>query len=64
MKTCAVGHCLWPARRYGLCVPHALTWALTPEFRLPDGPRSTEALGQFVARQEVRHALRASGGVP
>lgn len=57
-KTCAVGHCTHAESKDGLCAIHALTWLLTPEARLQDGPRRAEALRQFVVRQDVRDHLR------
>lgn len=58
MKTCKVGNCAHTESREGLCCHHALTWLLTPEARLPEGPRRSEALRQFVIRQDVRNHLR------
>lgn len=57
-KTCAVGHCTQVVSKDGLCAIRALTWLLTPEGRLPDGPRRAEALRQYVVRQDVRNHLR------
>lgn len=56
MKTCAVGHCIGVAVKYGLCAIHALTWVLTPEAR-HRGNAQRAALQDFITRQEVRHAL-------
>lgn len=57
-KTCAVGHCTQVVSKDGLCCVCALTWLLTPEARLPEGPRRSEALRQFVVRQDIRNTLR------
>lgn len=58
MKTCAVASCAKEATKDDLCPIHALTWLLTPGARLPEGHGRTEALRQFVVRQDVRDHLR------
>lgn len=60
MKTtkCAVGHCERAAVKWGLCVVCGLTWVLTPWARLRGNERKA-AFVDFIARQDVRHALKA-----
>lgn len=55
MTTCAVETCPRTAFRWRLCVPHALTWLLTPGSR--GGPERDERLSAFIARQNVRREL-------
>lgn len=54
--SCAVGHCLKPASKDGLCTVHALTWLLTKESAPTPGRESR--LRDFVVRQDIRHTLK------
>lgn len=57
-EACEVSHCTRPASRFRLCVPHAMTWLLTPD--AAHGPDREARRRAFVSRQELRHALAAS----
>lgn len=58
MKTCRLSFCTEKAHHgSGLCPPHAISWMLTPGFRLT-GAAHARALEEYFTRTEVRHHLK------